>query len=971
MNRHPLSARLLARTLLICILAFATLSAQATPRTTLNLPSSPIVVEATSENGAVATFTVTATDSTDGALTPSVTPASGSVFPIGDTTVNASATNSASQTTTGSFVVTVQDTTAPVVAPHPDVTAEATSAGGATVNYDAANVTDAVGVTNIIYSQSSGSRFPIGVTTVNIMALDAAGNIGYGSFNVTVQDTTAPSVTAPANVTVEATSAFGANVTYADPTAADAVGVASITTSKNSGTLFPIGTTTVTITAKDATGNVGHGSFTVTVQDTTAPSVAAHGNVSVEATGPSGAVVTYSNGHATDAVGVTSLTYSRNSGSVFPVGVTTVTITATDAAGNAGHGTFTVTVHDTIAPSVATHANVVAEATDASGAVVTYAGASATDAVGVASYTYSQNSGTLFPIGTTTVTITATDAAGNSGYGSFTVTVHDTTAPTLTLPSNITARTSNPAGAVANFAVSANDGVDPSVTATATPPSGSTFPVGTTTVNVSAQDSTGNVANGSFTVTVLLFPKLEILYSGEADNTGDPVPGIAGATFQTFGAPSINDSGNAAFLAKYVQGRTVSTGIFNGTRIIAIQNHAAPGVPGATFFSLQDPGFNNAGDTAFFTVLRSPAATSKLALYADIGGILQLVQQRGSPAPGVTGATVSNMTSATLTDTGLFFMGTMAGAVTSANNTAVWYWTPGGAQLRLRTGQTIGGKTLKTITTLKSSVGSLGQGRSAQGNGLVAHALCTDASEVLIYVDSQSTEVLALTKDTSTDASTLKFSSLQSPILSADGGYAFRATEKIPFPEPEILASVGSDSPSLVFRQGDAVPGVSGAKFSRLQDPVFNGEGVAVIANISTGNSAAVAYKPADSSLQVVARVGTHATGLPSSAQWRTLTSVALPPGLGPVFTGTLGLQAGVVDGTNNVGIWAADSDGTTHLLMRTGDLIDSEKVTTLTFLPSVFRSSDQTRAFNTQRQLIFRAALVGKGQRIIRASLE
>ncbi len=930
-----------------------------------------VTAEATDSSGAIVNYANASASDAVGVTSLTYSQNSGTLFPIGVTTVNITAMDAAGNAGHGSFTVTVQDTTAPSVNAHANVTAEATDSTGAIVNYANGTATDAVGVASITYSQNSGTLFPIGTTTVTITAKDAAGNSGTGSFTVTVHDTTAPSVNAHANVTAEATDATGAVVNYANGSATDAVGVTSLIYSQNSGTLFPIGTTTVTMTAKDAAGNSGSGSFTVTVHDTTAPSVNAHANVTVEATGASGATVNYSNGSATDAVGVTSLTYSQNSGTLFPIGTTTVTITASDAASNAGHGSFTVTVYDTTAPSVATHANVTAEATDATGAIVNFANGSATDAVGVTSLTYSQNSGTLFPVGTTTVTITATDAAGNSGHGSFTVTVHDTTAPTLTLPSDITVRTYDPSGAVVTFNASGSDGVDGSPTVTAAPPSGSLFPVGVTTVYVQGKDSAGNTTNGSFTVTVQLVPKLEILYSGAAAHAGDPVPGLAGATFKTFGVPSINDSGDAAFMATYVQGLTTTTGIFDGTRIIAIKGHAAPGVAGATFATFQDPGFNNAGDTAFFAVLNGPAATAKLALFADIGGTLQLVQRRGVAAPDVPGATVANLTAATLTETGVFFMGTMTGSVTTANNTAVWYWTPAGAQLRLRTGQVIGGKTLKIIAALQSSVGSLGQGRSVQKDGIVAHAFCTDTSELLVYVDGQGTEVLAVTKDTSTSTSTPKFSSLQPPILSADGGYAFRASVLAPTPTPEILASVGGASPTSVFRQGDPVPGVSGAKFSKLFDPIFNGEGVADLTNISIGNSVALAYKPADTSLQVVAQVGTHATGLPPAAKWRTLTSIALPPGLGPTFIGTLALQAGVVDGTNNVGIWAADSDGTTHLLVRTGDLIDNKKIIGLTFLSGVFRASDQSRSFNSQRQLLFRATLAGGSQRIIRATMK
>jgi hypothetical protein len=90
---------------------------------------------------------------------------------------------------------------------------------------------------------------------------------------VNVQDTTAPALTLPADQTLEATSAAGAVATFA-ATATDAVGVSSLTYSAASGSTFPIGTTTVTVTAKDAAGNTTNGSFTVTVRDTIAPAIA-------------------------------------------------------------------------------------------------------------------------------------------------------------------------------------------------------------------------------------------------------------------------------------------------------------------------------------------------------------------------------------------------------------------------------------------------------------------------------------------------------------------------------------------------------------------------------------------------------------------------------------------------------------------------------------------------------------------------
>lgn len=158
--------------------------------------------------------------------------------------------------------------------------------------------------------------------------------------------------------------------------------------------------------------------------DTTPPVITAPADITAEATGPSGAVVTFS-ASATDLVdGDVPVTADPASGSTFPLGTTTVTLTATDAAGNMATETFDVTVVDTTAPDLTVPANVTVNAMSAAGALVNYDPAMASDLVDQdVEISYSQNSGTWFPIGTTTVTVTATDDFGNQSTGSFTVTV--------------------------------------------------------------------------------------------------------------------------------------------------------------------------------------------------------------------------------------------------------------------------------------------------------------------------------------------------------------------------------------------------------------------------------------------------------------------------------------------------------------------------------------------------------------------
>ena len=236
------------------------------------------------------------------------------------------------------------DTTAPSFSMPSTLVVEATSPAGALVTYSASASDVGSGVASSLFTPYSGSTFPIGTTTVSATAADNVGNVASGSFLVTVRDTTAPVFQAHANVVAEATSAGGALVNFAPATASDAVGVSSLAYSQSSGTPFPIGTTTVIIFALDATNNLGTKTFTVTVQDTTAPLVTPPGDIMVEAAGPSGSVVTYGNASATDAVGVSSLTYSQASGTTFGIGTTTVTVTAKDAANNAGTAVFHVIV---------------------------------------------------------------------------------------------------------------------------------------------------------------------------------------------------------------------------------------------------------------------------------------------------------------------------------------------------------------------------------------------------------------------------------------------------------------------------------------------------------------------------------------------------------------------------------------------------------------------------------------------------
>jgi len=287
-------------------------------------------------------------------------------------------------------------------------------------------------------------QFPTGTTVITYTATDSAGNSTSGTQTVTVNENPnqVPTIDAPANVSVNtgagATSCgtFVGDATLGTATANDnCPGFVVTRTGVPAGNNFPVGTTTITYTVTDRVGNTAQDTQTVTVIDDTPPVVTPPAAVTLyTGLGATSCSVTVSNldatlgtGSATDnCPGVGAVSRSGvPAGNVFPVGQTTLTYSATDAHGNTGSATQVVTVVDNTPPVISCPANIVLEPTCPTGAIATFANATATDNCAVQSVlrTGGPASGSVFPIGTTSVTFTATDIYNNTSSCSFTVTV--------------------------------------------------------------------------------------------------------------------------------------------------------------------------------------------------------------------------------------------------------------------------------------------------------------------------------------------------------------------------------------------------------------------------------------------------------------------------------------------------------------------------------------------------------------------
>jgi hypothetical protein len=318
------------------------------------------------------------------------------------------------------FVVAPQEeVVAPPLLGLPElVYAEATSIRGAEVEFEVNAISQGGTGLVVVCSSQSGSHFPIGRTSVSCTATDSGGSV-TGDFDVFVADVGVPVVTVPDDI-VSATP----NVNFT-VTAVDSVdGNVPVVCSPSSGAMFPKGTTVVQCIAYDSHLNPGYGSFNVTVTNG-APILSLPEDIFAQATSPAGAVVTY-----VATSDDSPVTCTPASGSQFPMGQTIVNCSATNAFGTTS-GMFVVSVDDTAGPVLALPTEVNAEATSASGAVVTYT-ATATDAVdGPVAIECTPASGSHFAMGATEVTCSASDLQGIITTGTFTVNVRDTTPPTV------------------------------------------------------------------------------------------------------------------------------------------------------------------------------------------------------------------------------------------------------------------------------------------------------------------------------------------------------------------------------------------------------------------------------------------------------------------------------------------------------------------------------------------------------------
>ncbi|WP_159025847.1 HYR domain-containing protein, partial [Aquimarina sp. Aq78] len=336
------------------------------------------------------------------------------VFPLGDTTITWTVTDSSGNTATCTQTVTVTDNIDPTIScpATVNVNVDAGLCTASSVALGTPTTSDNCAVASV--TNDAPGVFPIGDTTVTWTITDSSGNTAICNQTVTVTDNINPTIICAADVSVNVNSGscIATGVTLVTPTISDNCTI--VNTTNDSPGVFPLGDTTVTWTVTDSSGNTATCMQTVTVIDNIDPTISCPATVSVNVDAGLCTASGVALGTPTTSDNCTIASVTNDAPGAFPIGDTTVTWTVTDSSGNTATCTQTVTVTDNIDPVIACPAtvnvNVDAGLCTASGVAL----GTPTTSDNCAVATVTNDAPGIFPIGDTTVTWTVTDSSGNT-----------------------------------------------------------------------------------------------------------------------------------------------------------------------------------------------------------------------------------------------------------------------------------------------------------------------------------------------------------------------------------------------------------------------------------------------------------------------------------------------------------------------------------------------------------------------------
>lgn len=451
---------------------------------------------------------------------------------LGSNTVTVTVTDASGNAASGLAIVTVVDNIAPTAATKNIILPLDAQGQGYISTSDINNgSSDNVGISTYAADVTMFDCNDLGDNWVVLTVTDASGSFDTAWSKVTVVDNAAPSVVAQNySVALDASGTATVLASQVDAGTSDNCGVASLALSQTSFSCSDLGQNTLTFTAIDGSGNSSTASVVVTVTDDLAPTVVTKSaTLYLNAMG----MVTLDTADvissAVDNCAISVMSLSNTSFGCTDVGTNQVTLNVTDGSNNTASSVVSVTVLDTITPTITMADTVTVYANATCGASATWAVLADDNC----SYALSSNyaSGSTFNIGYHNVITTVTDPSGNAASATTVIEVLDTLAPVWTSSSFVYSMVPNTAscGSFVTWISPVAFDLCSSVSVTASATNGSSFGLGTQTVTFTATDAAGNSNTQSITFTVVddIAPELivpsDIVVNNDAGQCGASV----------------------------------------------------------------------------------------------------------------------------------------------------------------------------------------------------------------------------------------------------------------------------------------------------------------------------------------------------------------------------------------------------------------------------------------------------------------
>lgn len=429
-------------------------------------------------------------------------------------------------------------------------------------------------------------------------------------------------------------------------------------------------------------------------------------------------------------------------------------------------------------------------------------------------------------------------------------------------------------------------------------------------------------------------PRLEV-------KVGDSVNGVAGAVWKTLGDPVYFYPSGVAWI-----------GTISG--------------PGITF--VNDTAVGSAA-VSFSTVLREGESPQPLG-GARINGV------RNIAAVGPFGTLLLDVT---------LEVGTGTPATTSATDRAALMWLPeSGVILLFREGQNIGegSETLKNYLFLDSIPGSPGHGRATRSFGTTALWTLSSGRKSAMQDGNIFAETGGDVDNYSPGARWAKVgipsrndlgdvSAMRGTLKVGPGGVTAANASGIFFNDDTYWYNVA--------RMNGPSPGIAGATFATFLDPVVGGHFVnrhgAVIAKVR-GSSVTSAdntgiWHGGRADWTLLAREGAQPPSAPAGAKWKAFTSLAMPQDAGPIFTATLQRGPGGITSADDTALYGLGSDDILYELLREGQtLLGGKVVQSFNVLTATLGSQGTTRHFNSAGGIVARVEFTDHTSAIVRLSV-